>query len=530
MEAQEMVNTSPARGHTRSGSTAHDAFAPFGGYYRGFSSTQADRQANEDRRKTSETGRLTPDRPPPSLPPGVRAESAGAILPATVYKRPSNPSADAVAMLDSTPVKRPVSQTSGSRSPRFREHIAAMEDTSFQPRLDNAAEQRSPRTPDTDSPTLGRDSVLAGPSLSDDVRRKQHLMSWTSYDSGQAGSSGSPEEQMGATMKGRPAARSPDVSPDLSNTPRDSRFVTEQTATQSEAQWNSIPNDTLLRPSLSDNLSMTSEILQEANDVDSWRSKLSAYTADNSEDMNAVQTSQSMLIESGAFAKEKADQSELPIIVHTTAEGILRNNVSRLGSCNSTPEKIQDAVEKFEAIYIDQDCRADNEQVASDGTKSRKEDLDGAEARQRAGMLRMQELCLPEGARIQSQEAVGGAQQKPSVGRKPLQELNLNSLMFSRSPGSFQVFNEAENTDRSESVAKGRVSQPSGTTKPHRRPSHKTDVLDKENVEPSVSEIRYVHVGKNKEDGTLGASSYQKVRPPGLSQVEWLQTMYGSQL
>lgn len=33
IEAQEMINTSPARGHARSGSTAHDAFAPFGGSY-----------------------------------------------------------------------------------------------------------------------------------------------------------------------------------------------------------------------------------------------------------------------------------------------------------------------------------------------------------------------------------------------------------------------------------------------------------------------------------------------------------------
>lgn len=97
-----------------------------------------------------------------------------------------------------------------------------MEDTSVRPAPDKAAEQRSAHTPDTDSPTLGRDSGQSGPSLAEEVRRRQHLMS--TYDAEEAAYAHSTEGQMGATMKGRPKARSPDVSPDLSNTPRDSRF------------------------------------------------------------------------------------------------------------------------------------------------------------------------------------------------------------------------------------------------------------------------------------------------------------------
>ncbi|TKA71677.1 hypothetical protein B0A55_07689 [Friedmanniomyces simplex] len=200
-------------------------------FYRGFSSAQADRQAEDDREKWREENALVPDRPPPSLPPGARAEKNGMFLPATVYKRPSNPSADTVAMLDSTPIKPPQSQSSGSRSPRFHEHVAEMEDTSSRAPPSPAKDSRGPRTPDTDSPTLGRDSNISargkGPSLADEVRRRQHLMSWNTYDPGQADRRGGNEEPS-ATMVPRtpPTARSPEqVSPDLGNTPRDSSFV-----------------------------------------------------------------------------------------------------------------------------------------------------------------------------------------------------------------------------------------------------------------------------------------------------------------
>ncbi|KAI7486415.1 hypothetical protein KC351_g3367 [Hortaea werneckii] len=189
-------------GHGRSGSTAHDAFAPFGGFYRGFSSAHANRQMElENIKPAGGSQQNTSGGSPHPVPPGVRAEGFAVTLPPTVYQRPSNPSADAVPMLDG----RPLSQSSRGSS-RFREHIAEMEDTSLRPVPGQAPPARSPKTPDTDSPTLGRDSGLSGPlSLSEQVRRKQHLMSWNSYETKlDAG-----DQSTGATMtpKTPPAAQ-----------------------------------------------------------------------------------------------------------------------------------------------------------------------------------------------------------------------------------------------------------------------------------------------------------------------------------
>ncbi|KAI7506973.1 hypothetical protein KC347_g7238 [Hortaea werneckii] len=193
-------------GHGRSGSTAHDAFAPFGGFYRGFSSAHANRQMElENMKSAGGSEQVTSGESPRPVPPGVRAEGGAVTLPPTVYQRPSNPSAEAVPMLDGMPIQRPLSQSSRGSS-RFREHIAEMEDTSFRPVPGQAPPARSPKTPDTDSPTLGRDSGLSGPTtLSEQVRRKQHLMSWNSYET----KPDAENQSMGATMtpKTPPAAQ-----------------------------------------------------------------------------------------------------------------------------------------------------------------------------------------------------------------------------------------------------------------------------------------------------------------------------------
>ncbi|RMY38205.1 hypothetical protein D0866_02759 [Hortaea werneckii] len=192
-------------GHGRSGSTAHDAFAPFGGFYRGFSSAHANRQMELENRKPAGSEQTTSSESPRPVPPGVRAEGEYVTLPSTVYQRGSNPSADAMPMLDGTPINRPLSQSSRGSS-RFREHIAEMEDTSFRPVPGQAPPVRSPKTPDTDSPTLGRDSGLSGPSsLSEQVRRKQHLMSWNSYETKLDAADQSMEATM--TPKTPPAAQ-----------------------------------------------------------------------------------------------------------------------------------------------------------------------------------------------------------------------------------------------------------------------------------------------------------------------------------
>ncbi|KAK5131750.1 hypothetical protein LTR08_000581 [Meristemomyces frigidus] len=241
LEPQEMANAK----HARSGSTAHDAFAPFGGSYYPPTHTRqrsiyqghnepgvqqwADRQMRNERNAADELRPWSPGdgAPPAFVSPGLRAEGGGVMLPASVYKLRSKPSADKVAMLDSTPIKRPLSQSSGSRSPRFTEHLSEMEDTS-RPSTSNGPpeQQTSPLTPNKDSPTLGRGSGVSGISLADETRRKQHLLSFNNYEGSHVGPSGGDQGSTGATMKSPPAARSPDqVSPDLSNTPRESGFV-----------------------------------------------------------------------------------------------------------------------------------------------------------------------------------------------------------------------------------------------------------------------------------------------------------------
>ena len=195
----------------------------FVGFYRGISSSQADRQFHKESNAVDESRQWTPDQPLSSLLPGYHANVGGVVLPGSVYKQRSNPSADRVAMLDGTPIKRPLSQSSGKRSPRFTEHISEMEDTSRPSTSNGPLEQRSPRTPVTDSPTLGR---VSGVSLADETRRKQYLLSFNSYQDSHIGQSVEEQGSMTATMKSPPSVRSPDqVSPDLSGMPRDSTFV-----------------------------------------------------------------------------------------------------------------------------------------------------------------------------------------------------------------------------------------------------------------------------------------------------------------
>lgn len=106
-------------------------------------------------------------------------------------------------MLDSTPISSP--QSGGSRSPRFKEHLPEMEDTSpstaqapAQPPSNLAANRIA--SPTTDSPTLGRQADFPpqqSGSMADRVRKKQHLMSWNNYDASHAAER---EYEMEATM------------------------------------------------------------------------------------------------------------------------------------------------------------------------------------------------------------------------------------------------------------------------------------------------------------------------------------------
>ena len=179
-------------------------------------SDQGFQSKNSDAKMPHETQYAMP-------PPGVRAEGGPIMLPATVYKPPSKPARNEVPMLESTPIKQQDSQTSGSRSPRFREYLPELDDTSSTSHVQRIS------SPINDSPTLGRYfEPTSNVSLADKVTRRQHMMSWNNYDASLADSNAQGDENMEGTMgpKRLPSARSPEqVSPELGNEPRDSKFV-----------------------------------------------------------------------------------------------------------------------------------------------------------------------------------------------------------------------------------------------------------------------------------------------------------------
>ncbi|KAF2763792.1 hypothetical protein EJ03DRAFT_386395 [Teratosphaeria nubilosa] len=160
-------------GHSRTGSTAHDAYVPTGGNPRG---TQTDSYTQDG---TSET--FVPDRPPPSIPPGVRAEGGGGdTLPASVFRRQNNRSLEVIPIAADAEITR--SGSGGSRRSLFVEHLDHAGDSSNRPPPAQASPKWSPRTTDSESPVLGRTGFETQSSLSDEVRRRRHLLSYASSD------------------------------------------------------------------------------------------------------------------------------------------------------------------------------------------------------------------------------------------------------------------------------------------------------------------------------------------------------------
>lgn len=119
------------------------------------------------------------------------------FLPSTTYQPPdrSNPEAESIPMLDSTPI----APRSTSRSPRLHEHISELADTSSPPPIQSPpnATRRwgSVLYADRDSATLGLPQTeaiqpsQAQESRLDEARRRQqqlHLMSWNNYDDSRA--------------------------------------------------------------------------------------------------------------------------------------------------------------------------------------------------------------------------------------------------------------------------------------------------------------------------------------------------------
>ena len=196
------------------------------GFYRGLSTTT---HANERVQDASQENGLKAAGQESPQAPGVRAEGGLFVKPAPPYMYPPQASAEDIAMLDSTPIYRPISRSSRSRSPRFHEHLAELEDSGSQRALSPG---RRGNSPILDSPTVGRmHQPILSSSLADDVRRRQHIMSWNNHQPDVVDDvDDSVEAMIGPRSppanKSLPSVRSPEkVSPDLSSEPRDSKFV-----------------------------------------------------------------------------------------------------------------------------------------------------------------------------------------------------------------------------------------------------------------------------------------------------------------
>lgn len=169
----------------------------------------------------------------PIVPGDVKSpnpSSLAYLLPATTYQPHTHPSHEPVPMLDSTEVPR-----STSRSPRFREHISELEDTSSPPPAVSSKRWGS---------VLYADYAGQGPATSEredmleEARKRQqrlHLTSLGSYEGNGSAERGPGLGAAGieATMAGKKAKlaerrggkKEGEVSPDSSGSPLDRSFV-----------------------------------------------------------------------------------------------------------------------------------------------------------------------------------------------------------------------------------------------------------------------------------------------------------------
>lgn len=121
---------------------------------------------------------LGPNPRPVAVTPGQRAEGGLGMIPAGVLRPPQ--------MLDSTPLARPGSPSSTTRSSMFREHLSEMEDTVGDSITDMAKDPlltlQSSRMSHTqiDSPVLGHTEDLR--ASKERERTRQHILAWNTAD------------------------------------------------------------------------------------------------------------------------------------------------------------------------------------------------------------------------------------------------------------------------------------------------------------------------------------------------------------
>ena len=174
------------------------------GFDRGFSSAHFDQSVQDELANLGDSnGQAMISAKQQSVPPGIRAESGLATLPATIYQQPQKLPPEEVAVPYGAPIRRPESRDSGSRSPRFHEHLVELDDPLSETLSKRGASQ-------IDSPTLGRHPELKETmSLANNLRRQQHLMTRSNYEPGQTNSNSGDRALMAPAMTSRSSPSAP---------------------------------------------------------------------------------------------------------------------------------------------------------------------------------------------------------------------------------------------------------------------------------------------------------------------------------
>ena len=209
-----------------------------------------------------------------------------------------------------------------------------------------------------------------------------------------------------------------------------------------------------------------------------------------------------------------------PWVVRHAPKGILQNGVSPRGICGTTPERIIEVIEHLKTIYVDQDCREEDEAGEADGV--------GEEAVSSVGDDRLRprllETALPGRSKAPGLKGRNKEQKMTQPRRRPLQEIDVESPLDPRFPAA--AANQA-NIDANTAAR----SLNSPTTDGDQGLS--TGTPNKENVKPSTTAMATAASApakstqrRNRVSGWLSrriAAVRSDVRPPGMSQLEWVR-------
>jgi len=217
---------------------------------------------------------------------------------------------------------------------------------------------------------------------------------------------------------------------------------------------------------------------------------------------------------------EDMEPSDRPWVVRHAPKGILQNGVSPRGICGTTPERITEAIEHLETIYVDPDRREEDETGEADG--------DGEEAMSSVGNDRLRprlpETSLPGRSKAPGLKGRNKDQKMTQPRRRPLQELDVESLLDPRFAAADANQDNIDNNTAARSLSSPITDGDQGLS---------TGTPNKENVKPSTTAMATAASApanstqrRNRVSGWLSrriAAVHSDVRPPGMSQLVWVR-------